>query len=345
MKERIRILITMSFLLIGFVRVHAQQQDSTVNSEKRKDSLPEVNVTLKDGTVLKGTIVAISIQELTLKTAFAGNLTLKQENIVSIVNIKNSGTNQVVISNYNTINDKNPNNLPITSFGGGKANTNYLPYLAQHKYLFSNNYMGLKKKDFVYQNIWVLYNGIDYGISDNFSIGGGGLFLGLLVFANVHFRTQFQISEMVKIGAAYNYFFAPSNGFNSSRKNSSMGVLSGGITIGNEKLNVTTSVGQAKKLSDSNSDLVNGFSVSGYVKLNNSLALITDNFFFNSSDHNKFLSAAFRLTGRNTVFDFGLMGNTYNETVYDYSSSFAPYERTEERFIGYPYLSLTYKIR
>lgn len=343
MKEKIRILITMGFLLIGFVRVQAQQ-DSTVNLEKRKDSLPEVNVTLKDGTVLKGSIVAISLQELTLKTAFAGNLVLKQENIVSIVNVNNSVANQVVIGNYNTVNDKNPNNLPIVSFGGSKSNGNYVPYLAQHKYLLSNNYMGLKKKEFVYQNIWVLYNGVDYGLSDNFSIGGGGLFLGVIVFTNIHLRTQFQISEMIKIGAAYNVFFAPNNGFNTNRS-SSTGVLSGGITIGTKDLNVTTSIGQARRLSGTSKDLINGFSVSGYVKVSNTLALITDNLFINNSDHNKLLSAAFRLSGRNTVFDFGLMGNTYQQTIYEYNGGLTPNERTQEEFVAYPYLSLTYKIK
>ncbi|MES2728463.1 MAG: hypothetical protein V4643_15245 [Bacteroidota bacterium] len=344
MKERIRILIAISFLLIGFTRVKAQQQDTTINSEKRKDSLQEVNVTLKDGTVLKGSIIAISLQELTLRTTFAGTVVLKQEDIASIVNVKNSGVSQPVTTNSNAVNDKNPNNLPIVSFGGSKSNGNYVPYLAQHKYLVSNNYMGLKKKEFIYQNIWVLYNGVDYGLSDNFSIGGGGFFLGVIVFTNIHLRTQFQISEMVKIGAAYNVFFTPNNGFNTNRS-SSTGVLSGGITIGTKDLNITTSIGQAKRLGGSSADPINGFSVSGYVKVGNTLALITDNLFINNSDHNNFLSAAFRLSGRNTVFDFGLMGNTYQQTAYEYYGSPTPNERTQEEFVAYPYLSLTYKIK
>ncbi len=340
MKEKIRILIAMSFLLIGFTSAKAQQ-DTIINSEKRKDSLPEVNVTLKDGTVLKGSILAISLQELTLKTTFAGTVVLKQEDVVSIVNVKNSVANQVVTT---TPNDKNPNNMPIVSFGGSKSNGNYVPYLAQHKYLLSNNYMGLKKKEFVYQNIWVLYNGVDYGLSDNFSIGGGGLFLGVIVFTNIHLRTQFQISEMVQIGAAYNVFFTPNNGFNTNRS-SSTGVLSGGITIGTKDLNVTTSIGQARRMSGSSKDPINGFSVSGYVKVSNTLALVTDNLFINNSDYNKLLSAAFRLSARNTVFDFGLMGNTYQQTIYEYNGSPTANERTQEEFVAYPYLSLTYKIK
>lgn len=343
MKLKIRILMVLGLLLCGFTQVKAQH-DSTANTEKGTDSLQEVNVTLKDGTVLKGNIVAISLQELTLKTTFAGTVVIKQQDVVSIVNIKNNAKSQVVTSYPNGVNPKNPNNLPIVQFGGSKSDPNFIPYLAQHKYLVSNNYMGLKKKEFVYQNIWVLYNGVDYGLSDNFSIGGGGLFLGVIVFANINFRTQFQISELVKIGASYNLFFTPNNGFNSNRS-SSTGILSGGLTIGNKDVNITTSIGQAKRQGSSNTDPISGFSVSGYVKVSHNLALITDNLFFNNNDHNKFLSAAFRLSSRNTVFDFGLMGNTYQQTVYEYYGGQTTYERTQEEFVAYPYLSLTYKIK
>jgi hypothetical protein len=41
------------------------------------------------------------------------------------------------------------------------------------RYLWSPNGYGLKEGEGYYQNIWVLWNQVAYGISDNFSLGGG----------------------------------------------------------------------------------------------------------------------------------------------------------------------------
>src|SRR5665811_603994 len=41
------------------------------------------------------------------------------------------------------------------------------------RYFWSPNGYGLKKGEGYYQNIWVLWNQFAYGVTDNFSIGGG----------------------------------------------------------------------------------------------------------------------------------------------------------------------------
>lgn len=353
------IIIVVSFL--GVKYSNAQQSDSLRNNNTVKDTAIKVEITLKDGTVLKGNILAIDLKEVVLKTAYAGIIHIDQSNIALITNVENAEFNKVNtkpnIDDYSDYNPNNPNNLPIIKFGGSSSSSNnrrkmlYDPFVASHKYCFSNSYEGVKKKELLYQNIWVMYSGMDYGINDNISIGGGVLYLLVTGFANLHLRGQYEINEFLKIGGAYNLFYTYGTGFSSSRNSESLsyGLLTGGVTIGTKSNNVTFSIGQGSAqnatLSSTNISNLNspGFSISGMAQLNKSVSIMTDNFFVSDTDK-KFFSLCFRLAGKNNSVDLGLMANTYKEDYYNYSPS-GSYSEQREAFIAYPFLAYVHTIK
>ncbi len=202
----------------------------------------------------------------------------------------------------------------------------------------------MKKNELIYQNIWILYNGFDYGLTDNFSIGAGFMFVG----ANLHLRTQFELNEKIKVGAAYNLFFFPRN--SSYVK---FGLLSSGFTIGNKKYNATLSMGKGEISStDSYYSPPNNYNnlayaFSGAACLNEMVSIITDNFFM-ANNEEKFFSIGLRFHDKNMVFDLGLMANTFQETIYNYdnNSSTGSYTTSnQESSVAYPFLSLSYKIK
>jgi len=289
------------------------------------DSLDECVITLKDGSSLIGKILSSNSDEIKLQTT-SGILTIKQSNIVSIVLKKNSikynNYNQNYNQNYNSTNERFGNYEKPPSIE------------VNHKYFWNNNYMGIKKNEFYFQNIWVLYNGLDYGISDNFSIGGGLLFAGIVGFVNIHFRSQVEVAENFNVGVAYNYFVATSiyNNFSSNSSSEKIGFLSGGFTYGNEKANISLGVGRFNSNEESllNNKNELGFSVSGSVKISTNTSIVSDNLIW--SNELNLYCLGFRLNSSKSCYDFGLMNfRTFNS--YGSNSTFIPY------------LALNYKIK
>ncbi len=342
MKIIIIISLILLFSFLGVTKLFAQENNDSKNVNSTIDSSKIVVVTLLDGNKIKGFIEKENLEEISIKTDYVGSITLKRINIVSIVNYYE---NKDVPAAYN---NKNPNNLEILKFGGSASNNkkgNYVTYKARHKYYINNNYIGLKKNELVYQNIWLLYNDWDYGINDNFSAGGGFVFLGSLTTINLHLRSQMELKENLKLGAAYTVFIIPNNS-----SYATFGITSAGFTIGNQSKNITLSFGQGNiKSSDSKTNVSNTFNnfvyaLSGSYKISESTSIITDNFFMEKSDM-KFYSLGFRFYNKKTVLDIGYMGNTYMADEYSYDNSGNYTTKKSLSNAAYPFLSLTYKIR
>jgi hypothetical protein len=287
------------------------------------DSLIEATITLNDGSIIRGKIMAINLEEVKLKTEYAGVIIINQKNIANISNVKNQTKINALTPNVN-FNDKNvnPSNYLL------KNQLRKKPIILSHKYWWNNNYQGLKQGEFYYQNIGILYNGLDFGVIDNFSIGGGAFFLGIIGFFNVHVRTQFKIAKGVSIGASYNHFIAGAALSSRSSENNSIGLLSGGLTIGDSEKNLTISTGKFTNLVNSNStsgqsDLA--IIIAGNLKLSNNLYLITDNYFADRQTNLNLNCLGFRSTNNSTAFDYGLMSLGNSSYRYDNSPILIPY--------------------
>ena len=344
MKIAIKITISILFICAFYTHVNAQHKDTTSSIKYSRDSTTKVVITLKDQSTIKGIIMAMNLEEISLKTEFAGIITIKQNNIISIVNANYLETqNQQYPRIYNP---NNPNDLDIVKFGGSAnyINRTFTPYTNNFRYNFSNNYTGLKKNELAYNNIWFLYNSLDYGINDNLSLGGGVLFLGLGGFINVLARGQIHLNDNIKIGASYNYFILfSSNISRSSSKDNNFGLLTGGITFTGKKGNATFSIANGyNSVGQNTSESIAGFSFSGCLNINEKTSLVSDNFWVLSKINPRSYSLGMRIKGRNGNFDFGLMSYSYDEDYYSYYSSNS--NGTSTVTIPIPYLALTQKI-
>lgn len=338
--------------LTFIIKLNAQNIDSNTIINLEIDTLNKVLVNLKDGGNVNGYFVSVSKNELKVNNDLLGIVTIQLKNISRIKKIYYT---EVAENRRNEYDSKNPNNLDIITFGGpgkskyGSQNVDYEPQFYTHKYYMSNNYNGLKKKEIIYQNLWFLYNGVDYGLNDNFSIGGGALMMFVSGFVNIHLRSQMELNEYIKLGLCYNVFFANEFGSNSGIK--TFGIFTGGATIGSEFNNITLSMGKGNfstknPYAFTNPDLNNyGYSISGIFKLNKYIYAITDNFLMNKYDE-KYFSLGLRFLGKNTAFDLGVMGNTYKEKYYSYSNFTGSYWDSKEivRTIFYPFIAFTKKI-
>ena len=346
-KSNDKLVLVFIFSICLGLKLNAQNSDSTEIKNLKIDSLNIVDVTLKDGGKVKGYLVLTNKTEIKVYNEIIGIITIPFANIITI---KKSNINTEPEKFNSQVKPKNPNNTEIVKLGDYEENSAYRfsdfePQIYTHKYFIGNNYYGLKKKEFVYQNLWVLYNGIDYGLTDNFSIGGGCLMMFATGFVNFHLRGQFELNEYIKLGCAYNLFYV------ASYWSKTFGIFTGGVTIGNKFSNISLSMGKGNLRNNepngpSNPDLNNyGYVISGMLKLNKKTYLITDNFLMNKYDE-KYFSLGFRFLGKNTAFDTGLMGNTYmvqKDGYYNQTNGNYVYEKTESAFF-YPFLALTHKI-
>ncbi len=320
MKYYILLIFTIGML---FTCKQSNAQTNTNNS----DSLIEATIILNDGTVLKGTIISMNLDEVTLKTSFTGIIVIKQKNIANITNTKNEVKTQTT-GKPNYYEPKPTDEIVKYKIKLSNAEV-------RHKYWWNNNYQGLKKNELYYQNIGLLYNGLDYGVIDNFTIGGGAFFLGIVGFFNIHLRTQFKITDGISIGATYNHFIAGAATSSRSSSDNSIGLLSGGLTFGNTSKNLTISTGKFTNLvnSDKKDQTDFGLIVCGSIKLSNSMYLLTDNYFSDKRTNINMNCVGFRSVKNNTIFDFGLM-------VFNNQSG-----NIDSKPIGIPYLALSVKIQ
>ena len=341
-------LVTLLFLLALGNQIRAQSAD-TLATKNKADSAEKVKVNLTDGTNLIGILISINLEEIELKTDLAGIVKVKQMYIKSIEKLKYQKPENN--SGYVTIyNPNNPNNMDIVKFGGGiRYPSSYVPVEINHKYFLNNNYHGIKKNEMYYQNILFLYNGLDYGLTNNFSIGGGAFLIGFVGFFNFHARTQYQVSKNFSIGLAYNHFAISSSEYSDNQSN--QGIFSGGVTVGNPNINVSVSVGNSTHTSSNGNNVTtNNFtgsmlSIAGSLKLGEKAYLVSDNSFFSNSSQRIF-SVGVRISSRTTAFDAGLMGNTYQSDEGYYSFSTGNYiSDTKNRSVAYPFLSLQIKIK
>ncbi|MFZ4798252.1 MAG: hypothetical protein ACOYMA_12220 [Bacteroidia bacterium] len=335
------------FIFVFFNNVNAQHKDTSNNVKYLRDSTTQVVITLKDQSTIKGIIITMNLEEISLKTDFAGIITIKQNNIISIVNSMYFEPQKQQYPTPNIYNPNNPNDLNIVKFGGSTNyyNRPFTPFTNNNRYNFSNNYIGLKKNELIYNNIWVLYNSLDYGINDNLAIGGGVLFLGFGGFINVLGRGQIHINENIKIGASYNYFMLfNSTSSRSSSQDNNLGLLSGGITLTGKKGNISVSIANGyynNNLGQNASEAIAGFSFSGCLDINEKTSLVSDNFWVLSKINPRSYSLGMRIKGRSGSFDFGLMSYSYDE---DYNSYYSGSSSVTTRTYPIPYLALTQKI-
>jgi hypothetical protein len=232
-----------------------------------------------DGNEYFGKMVSRDSASVVLRTETLGEITIRNSVIKSIgpVNPKN-----IVRGEYWDLN-------PQSS-----------------RYFFAPNGYGLRKGQGYYQNVWIFFNQVSYGITNNITIGAG--IVPLFIFAGE--STPVWITPKVsfpvvkdKINLGVGAFLGTIIG----EEESGFGILYGSGTFGSRDKNIT--IGAGWGYAGGEMTRTPTLNLSGMVRIARKWYLLTENYYFGLQDEDALtlLSFGARYAPRNIGVDFGLV--------------------------------------
>ncbi|MGM0619415.1 MAG: hypothetical protein ACQETJ_00085 [Bacteroidota bacterium] len=181
----------------------------------------------------------------------------------------------------------------------------WFPNPQSTRYFWSPNGYGLKKGEGYYQNIWVLWNQFAYGVTDNFSLGGGIIPLFFFggaptpVFISPKFsfpveRDKFNLGAGILAGTIL------------GESETSFGIVYGVSTFGTPDNNVSFGLGYGYAGGSwASSPMVN---FNGMFRLSNRWYFITENYYLNAGGEGTgILTLGSRWIIKKAALDFGLV--------------------------------------
>lgn len=250
----------------------------------------------KDGNEYSGIILSEDEHQVVLKTENLGTITLLRSQIVWIRQL--DSPSQVKGQYW---------------FANPQAT----------RYFWIPNGYGLKKGESYYQNVWIFFNQVSTGITDNFSMGGGMvplfLFAGAQTPVWITPKVSFPIvKDKVNVGAG------ALAGTILGSENSGFGLLYGLSTFGSRDKNVTLGLGWAYAAGEIGN--VPTISVAGMFRTGPRGYLLTENYFIGAGGETiGLLSFGGRRIINRISIDFGL---------------FLPWIGDMDSFIALPWLGL-----
>lgn len=191
------------------------------------------------------------------------------------------------------------------------------------RYMFSPSAFSVGQGKGYYQNFWIFFNSVNYGVSNKFSIGGG--IIPLFLFGEnspVWITPKYtfpQINEHFNLAAGALVGSVPGTG-----DVESYGVIYGIGTFGNKDRNLSFGLGYGFSDGEvSKSPVIN---VGFLYRRSNRIYFISENYLFPGTDFNGVVSLGVRWTNENIAQDFSLM---------------RPLESSDGFFIGLPMLGVT----
>jgi hypothetical protein len=236
-----------------------------------------INIETIDGNEFMGQIVREDSLKIILKTEKLGEISIfktdiKRLKIVEIQQIKN-----------------------------GKY---WFPNPQSTRYFWSPNAYGLKEGEGYYQNIWVIWNQFAYGLSDNFSIGGGVIPIFLFgaptpVFATAKFSIPV-VDKKVNIAAGAIV------GTIAGEAETGFGILYGLATLGSPDANVTFGLGYG--FADGEMASSPAININGLIRVSKNGYIITENYFLSGGGESVVLiSIGGRSIFKKIALDYGLV--------------------------------------
>lgn len=252
----------------------------TITVASQKDAIARSSdlyrVETMDGNVLTGTIVSEDSERIILRVESVGDVTIQRSNIRTM-----------------TLLD------PARMRDGVFWHTN--PQAT--RYFFAPNAIGLEKRKGYYQNTWILFNNVNYGVSDNFSIGGGIVPMFLFGVS----ATPAWILPKVTIPISEDTFHLGAGAMLGGLigvDSDLLGLFYGVGTLGDRDRNLTVGIGYGYAGSEvSKTPLIN---VSGMVRTGRRVYLLTENYFIPEAGVNGIISFGARWTSESFAVDFGL---------------------------------------
>jgi hypothetical protein len=262
---------------IGFAFLFLFILTLSVKSQTTNDTTL-VNIETIDGNEFIGQIVSEDSLKVVVKTEKLGEISIFRTDI------------------------KRQEILEVQQIKEGKY---WFPNPQSTRYLWSPNGYGLKQGEGYYQNIWVLWNQFAYGLSDNFSIGGG--IIPLFLFGGT--PTPVFITAKFSIPVVENKFNLGAGAIAGTilgEEETGFGILYGISTFGTPDNNVTFGLGYGFAGGEwASSPMIN---VNGMFRVSSRGYFITENYYINAGGENLVLIT---LGGRSIIkkaaLDYGLV--------------------------------------
>lgn len=257
----------------------------TLSCFSQNDDTPSkaYSLTLHDGSVITGVLLDENDKEIKLETENIGIVTIPKYTVKTIEDAALDG-------NGNPI--KKPHNPTFAT-----------------RYFLTTNGLSIPKGEI--QTMFSLLGwDLNYGITENVSVGVMASWIGAPIIANVKYTKQ--LSEDLHVGAG---LLAGTGSWTASDFG---GVLPyGTLTLGNRRSNLNFSAGYGKVFLGQRFDNNNGntgsamISGGGIFALNDRLSLVFDSFLLmNNNSINGFLTPGIRLASKRseTAYQVGFMG-------------------------------------
>ncbi|WP_164891170.1 TonB-dependent receptor [Botryobacter ruber] len=193
------------------------------------------------------------------------------------------------------------------------------------RYLFSPSAYSLRKGEAYYQNTYLVLNSFNYGLTDNFTIGGGFELISTFSGEPIFFLTpkySFPVSEKVRAGAGIFYVNSTiSDDF------AGFGIGYGVVTYGSPDNNATLGLGYGYV--DGSFSKKPVLTLSGMARVSRKVGLVTENWLVPEDDYYGIYSYGLRFMGEKITVDLAFLNN--------------PDIADEVLFIGVPYVDFVIK--
>lgn len=253
-------------------------------------------ITSKDGNIYIGKIIAEDSINMHLLTPNIGSVTIRQSDIKSVDKIVSSMVKD------------------------GKF---WYPNLQSTRYFFMPNGYGLKKGEAYYQNVWILFNQLSVGITNNVSIGVG--MVPLFLFAGS--PTPVWVIPKISIPVVKDKFNLGAGaliGGVIGAEQSGFGLLYGITTFGSSNTNVSIGFGYGYLDKEWTKKPI--LNISSFIRLSPRTYLVTENYYIPSDDPIIIISFGARTIINKVGLDYGL---------------FLPLLDVDDGLIALPWLGLT----
>jgi hypothetical protein len=281
--ERVIQLLELNLGPMQVIKSQIQAQDELGNSIR-------VQILLNDNRNIIASLLDLSSSQIQVQSEALGDLTIPRSNINSL--------------RY----------LPMVA-GGQRDILFDNPHPT--RYFFGPSAIPLKKGERYYQNAYILANSVQYGINDNFSIGGGAV-IPFAFFITPKWGKQVASKWHLGGGMLAATSFIKDLNFG-------LAVAYGSATYGSKEHNVTLNAGWgAVKQQDPNSSYAwRGarrpmFTISAMTRISNRVMLVTENWLFSLREYDfqtetytmrnrGILTGGLRFMGEKNSFDFGIL--------------------------------------
>lgn len=269
------------------------------------------------------------IIELHEGTHFIGYF-LQKDTISIVIKTSSLPKIEIPIQEIKSIEEVEPSNL--------KNGIYWFPNPNATRYLFAPSAFNLKKGEGYYQNIFLIINSINVGITNHISIGGGFEFFSTFgsltsgTFNPLFFITPkvgFKVTDKFNIGGGVLYASLPY--YDSDDNRSGLGIVYGIGTYGSYDHNITGGLGWGFVEREFERRPI--IAVSGMTRIARKTALVTENWFLPSDNETIFryyglISYGIRFFGEKLTIDLAFINNS---------------DIANELLIGFPYVDFVVK--